>query len=59
MWNGMTPGCSGGPWEVTSEGEPHYVNGLNSHHYISAKDQVWSPYFGNGILNLYDAIKNL
>lgn len=50
-YNDMTPGCSGGPWEVWRNGVP-LTNGLNSHRYTSDPKTMYSPYFGNGFLNL-------
>lgn len=56
MYNNMTGGCSGGPWSVTKGGVP-YANGLNSFRYTSVPSTMYSPYFGQGFLNLVDVIK--
>ena len=54
MHNNMTGGCSGGPWVVKG----NYANGLNSFRYRNQPNFLYSPYFGNGIINLYNVIKN-
>lgn len=58
MHNNMTPGCSGGPWIVTRNGQP-YANGLNSFRYTNNPNTMYSPYFGNGFINLYNLVKNI
>lgn len=50
-YNDMTGGCSGGPWEIWRNGTP-LTNGLNSHRYTSDPKTMYSPYFGNGFINL-------
>jgi len=52
--NGMTQGCSGGPWIVRLPGNGAlYANGLNS--FGGGGDWMQSPYFGVGIANLLRA----
>lgn len=58
MHNNMTPGCSGGPW-VVSKSQNVYANGLNSFRYTNEPGTMYSPYFGQGFLNLYEAVKSL
>ena len=55
-YNNMTGGCSGGPWAVVKNGVP-YASGLNSFRYTSNPSTMYSPYFGDGFLNLFNAIK--
>ena len=55
MHNNMTKGCSGGPWIVTRNRNV-YANGLNSFRNPISPGTMYSPYFGNGFLNLYNAI---
>ena len=55
-YNNMTGGCSGGPWSTTKNGVP-YANGLNSFRYTSNPNTMYSPYFGQAFLNLYNTIK--
>lgn len=58
MHNNMTGGCSGGPWVVSKNGMV-YSNGLNSYRYTSQPNTMYSPYFGNGFINLYNVVKNV
>ncbi|TFI56641.1 hypothetical protein E2493_19210 [Sphingomonas parva] len=58
MHNNMTGGCSGGPWAVVKGGQV-YANGLNSFRYNSNPNTMYSPYFGQGLINLYNLVKNL
>ncbi len=51
MRNDMTGGCSGGPWEIWRDGVP-LTNGLNSFRYTNDPTTMYSPYFGEGFLNL-------
>lgn len=56
--NNMTGGCSGGPWVVTRNRNV-YANGLNSFRYRNQPGTMYSPYFGNGFLNLYNAVEGI
>ncbi len=56
MHNNMTPGCSGGPWTVTRNSTV-YANGLNSFRYATNPNTMYSPYFGDGFIELYNAAK--
>lgn len=56
MYNNMTGGCSGGPWTVSKNGSV-YANGLNSFRYTNNPSTMYSPYFGQGFLNLHDKVK--
>jgi V8-like Glu-specific endopeptidase len=58
MHNNMTGGCSGGPWVAAKSGGP-FANGLNSFRYNNNPNTMYSPYFGQGFLNLYDLVKNI
>lgn len=57
MQNNMAPGCSGGPW-VIKRNNMAYANGLNSFRYTNEPNKMYSPYFGEGFLNLYNTVKN-
>ena len=57
MHNNMTGGCSGGPW-VIQRSNAVYANGINSFRYTSSPDTMYSPYFGEGFLSLYDKVKD-
>lgn len=56
MWNDMTRGCSGGPWVVWKNGQV-YANGLNSFRYTNDPASMYSPYFGEGLIALYNWVK--
>lgn len=55
-WNDMTGGCSGGPWIVWKEGQVH-ANGINSFRYNNDPASMYSPYFGQGVIDLYNWVK--
>lgn len=55
-WNDMTGGCSGGPWLVWKDGKVH-ANGLNSFRYNDDPSSMYSPYFGQGVIDLYNWVK--
>ena len=57
MHNNMTKGCSGGPWLVTRNRNV-YANGLNSFRYENQPGSMYSPYFGDGFLNLYRKVQS-
>ncbi len=57
MHNNMTQGCSGGPWTVTRN-RRIYANGLNSFRHRDEPNTMHSPYFGDGFIHLYDAVKD-
>ena len=58
MRNNMTRGCSGGPWIVTNN-RKSYANGMNSFRCDTEPGTMYSPYFGDGLLNLYDMVKTV
>lgn len=58
MHNNMTGGCSGGPWSVSRPGG-FFANGINSFRYTNNPNTMYSPYFGNGMINLYNIVKGL
>lgn len=53
----FTPGASGGPWIVQSDGNL-YANGLNSAKPVSCPETSISPYFGELAWNLYIAARD-
>ena len=61
MDNNMTGGSSGGPWLDPTSWEGHmyfYANGINSFGYDSRPNVMYSPAFGQGFINLYNAVKD-
>ncbi|HEX6288316.1 MAG TPA: trypsin-like serine protease [Herpetosiphonaceae bacterium] len=58
----MTGGASGGPWiylyTYNSAGNNNYVNGVNSYKYNNDPNSIYSPYFGDGAINLYNSVIN-
>lgn len=55
----MTGGSSGGPWLMRFDGTLGYVNGIVSYGYSTDPNHLYSPYFGDGAGNLYNAVRNL
>ncbi|HEX6288128.1 MAG TPA: hypothetical protein VFZ66_03010 [Herpetosiphonaceae bacterium] len=56
----MTRGASGGPWIYAYTygytGNSNYVNGVNSYKYLSDPNSIYSPYFGDGAIIIYDSV---
>jgi V8-like Glu-specific endopeptidase len=52
-------GSSGGPWLAFFNGTWGDVNGVNSYTDSGAPGNIFSPYFGNNAINLYNAVANL
>lgn len=57
----MTGGSSGGPWIYdyqfnTTQG--NYVNGVNSYKYSTDPYSIYSPYFGDAAVNVYNTVIN-
>ena len=53
----LTGGASGGPWLVNyvyNSASGNYVNGVNSYKYNNDPNSIYSPYFGDGAINLYN-----
>ena len=55
MHNNMTGGCSGGPW-IVARNRNAYANGLNSFRYQGQPTTLYSPYFGDAFLTIYDRV---
>ena len=55
MHNNMTEGCSGGPW-VVARNRNVYANGLNSFRHSGQPGTLYSPYFGEAFLNIYESV---
>ncbi|PZW26117.1 hypothetical protein EI42_04076 [Thermosporothrix hazakensis] len=49
----MTGGCSGGGWLINVNGT-WYVNGHNDYKYGATSNNMYSPYYGNEALNVYN-----
>lgn len=57
----MTGGSSGGPWIYAytyGSTNGNYVNGVNSYKYTNAPNSMYSPYFGDGAINIYYTVIN-
>ncbi|HET9649451.1 MAG TPA: hypothetical protein VFP34_14645 [Microlunatus sp.] len=59
MYSGMTGGSSGGPWFRNFDGNWGYVNGHNDFIYTNAPAYMYSPYYGNQVASLYNAVRYL
>jgi hypothetical protein len=59
MVNAMTGGSSGGPWLGWFDGNWGYVNGHNDFKYTASPQYMYSPYYGNQVLNVYNAVRNI
>lgn len=54
-----TGGTSGGPWVVQytyNSYSGNYVNGVNSYKYNNDPYSIYSPYFGDGAINLFNTV---
>ena len=58
MYSGMTGGSSGGPWFRNFDGNWGYVNGHNDFIYTNSPSYMYSPYYGNQVASLYNAVRN-
>ncbi|MDB5711571.1 MAG: hypothetical protein JWL96_3641 [Sphingomonas bacterium] len=56
MNNNMTRGSSGGPWLKQDPQGRIFACGLNSHYNEDHSNVMYSPYFGQGIINLIRAV---
>jgi V8-like Glu-specific endopeptidase len=55
----MTGGSSGGPWLYKFAGKTglfNLLNGNNSYRYVGWDHEMFTPYFGNGAVNLWNAL---
>ena len=59
MFNDMTGGSSGGYWLWQFDGNWGYVNGHNDFKYTAYPQYMFSPYYGDQVANLYNAVRNL
>ena len=57
MDSGMTAGSSGGPWLRSFNGKWGYVNGHNDFIYLAKPSEMYSPYYGNQVRELYNAVR--
>ena len=57
MYSGLTGGSSGGPWLRNYDGNWGYVNGHNDFIYTASPNWMYSPYYGNQVANLYNAVR--
>jgi hypothetical protein len=55
----FTGGSSGGPWLMYFNGTWGYINGVNDFGYSSLPGYIFSAYFGNNAVALYNAVANL
>ena len=59
MVNYMTGGSSGGAWLMSFDGNWGYINGHNDFKYNATPQYMYSPYYGNQVLNLYNTVRNI
>ncbi len=57
MYSGLTGGSSGGAWLRSFNGNWGYVNGHNDYIYTNAPSYMHSPYYGNQVASLYNAVR--
>ena len=57
MYSGLTGGSSGGAWYKGFDGNYGYVNGHNDFIYTSSPAWMYSPYYGNQVASLYNAVR--
>jgi hypothetical protein len=57
MLNNMTGGSSGGAWLNWFNGNWGYINGHNDFKYTSLPQYMYSPYYGNQVASLYNAVR--
>jgi hypothetical protein len=54
----MTPGASGGGWIIAARlGNWGYLNGVHSYYYPAAPHAMYSPYFGDVTVSLWNATR--
>ena len=57
MYSGLTGGSSGGPWFRDFDGSWGYVNGHNDFIYTASPSWMYSPYYGDQVAKLYNAVR--
>lgn len=57
MYSGLTGGSSGGAWYRNFDGNWGLVNGHNDFIYTSSPNYMYSPYYGNQVASLYNAVR--
>ncbi|MFT4293976.1 MAG: hypothetical protein QM582_01020 [Micropruina sp.] len=57
MYSGLTGGASGGAWYRNFNGSWGYVNGHNDFIYTNSPAWMYSPYYGNQVASLYNAVR--
>ena len=58
MYSGLTGGSSGGPWLRDFDGSWGTVNGHNDFVYTASPKWMYSPYYGDQVADLYNAVRN-
>ena len=61
MYSGFTGGSSGGAWyyDYSSSSQSGYINGHNDFIYTSSPNYMYSPYYGNQVATVYNAVRNV
>jgi hypothetical protein len=59
MSSNMTGGASGGAWLISFNGEYGYINGHNDFKYNNYPQYMFSPYYGDQVASLFNAVKNM
>lgn len=57
MYSGLTGGSSGGPWLRDFDGDWGSVNGHNDFVYTASPAYMYSPYYGDQVAGLYNAVR--
>ncbi|KYH45041.1 hypothetical protein [Branchiibius sp. NY16-3462-2] len=57
MYSGLTGGSSGGPWLRNYDGNYGQINGHNDFIYTNSPSYMYSPYYGNQVASLYNAVR--
>ncbi|MFG1955100.1 trypsin-like serine peptidase [Micromonospora sp. NPDC048830] len=59
MVNSMTGTSSGGPWLINFDGSWGQINGHSDFKYNTLPQYMFSPYYGNQVASLYNAVRNI
>ncbi|HET8682645.1 MAG TPA: hypothetical protein VFM54_12355 [Micromonosporaceae bacterium] len=59
MVNYMTGGSSGGAWLNWFDGSWGYINGHNDFKYTSLPQYMFSPYYGDQVGSVYEAVRHI
>lgn len=57
--NAMTGGSSGGPWLLGFDGNFGFINGHNDFKFNNLPQFMYSPYYGDQVAAVYNAVRNI